>query len=36
VRNTPALLHDFQRVLSEDLGFELSWSDEIRVTQKYY
>ncbi|BCL83723.1 FAD-dependent oxidoreductase [Ktedonobacteria bacterium brp13] len=36
VRNSPQHLQDFQQMLVEKLGVELSWSDEIRVTQKYY
>jgi FAD dependent oxidoreductase len=30
VRNTPALLADFQRLLTEKLGFELHWPEHIR------
>jgi hypothetical protein len=34
VRNTPALLADFQRLLSERLGVPLSWPEEIRLTPR--
>jgi hypothetical protein len=36
VRNNPAHLTDFQRLLQNGLGFELAWPEEVRYTQKYY
>ncbi|MEF2278732.1 FAD-dependent oxidoreductase [Deinococcus sp. YIM 134068] len=32
VRNTPGLLADFQRLISQDLGFELHWPEAQRLT----
>jgi hypothetical protein len=34
VRNTHALLGDFQQMLSADLGFILAWPDDIRLTMR--
>ncbi len=34
VRNTPALLADFQKVLVNTLGFELAWPEPLRSTSR--
>jgi len=34
VRNDPALLADFQHLLTETLGFQLAWPDDIRTTRR--
>lgn len=34
VRNDPALLDEFQRLLSRDLGIMLAWPEEIRLTPR--
>lgn len=34
VRHTPSLLHDFQRMLVDTLGFMLAWPEEIRLTPR--
>ncbi len=35
VRHTPNLLEDFQRLLTDELGVELAWPDEQRLTPRH-